>query len=241
MLIDAMQWIAVAGARALSEPRSTRGAKIPPGAIMVARFPADDNFGQLVQAAFARPLWVPLVVLAPGASRHELRYLLSALQIQGPHGVQAIPWEGTTLPAKEQVCQAVGSRAAPTRVRMAVWVSRRFENHRLLPVVLAAMEANPLAWSDRTLRRRVNGMLRCRPSDLRRLADLASIPRLQPTVERLAAAAGTTPTRLRERVSDGLGLTLREFNRTPAWECIMEAAVRKGLGAGGWGLGADRS
>ncbi len=126
---------------------------------------------------------------------------------------------------------------------MARWLAIRLKQPDLESLLTAGLSGDsspdtPLPL--RTLSRRLRTDLRYRPSDLRRLAHLAILPRLADNTGQLAASAGTTTTRLAQRVRQALGLTLANYNARPDWEWPLEAACRCGLGQPDreWGVGS---
>jgi len=126
---------------------------------------------------------------------------------------------------------------------MARWLAIRLKQpdlESLLAAALSGESSRDTSLPRRTHSRQLRTDVDCRPSDLLRLHQLATLPRLAPTVERLADTAGTTATRLGQRVRRGLGFTLAAYNARPGWEWPLEAACRCGLGrtGGEWGVGS---
>ncbi len=186
-----------------------------------------------------REAWMPIVVAAPAQLRGHLASALQELELASPAQFLLVTHETPSSPHTTDILRRVNRRPPVQGTVLAQWLGARLLATPgatvLLHRVLGCCQVQDHS-SGRTLRRQVHRTLRCRPSDLTRLAHLATLPRLAPTVDALADSADTTPTRLRERVGRGLGVSLQTYNATPGWKWVLEAAVRRGLGAGGWGL-----
>jgi len=210
------------------------------GNVMVAYPPVEADSSRLQSDAAGRPLWVPLILVTPPGRVDAYLHLLVELELLSPAGVSHLEWGKAIPPSADALLKAVNQRPPPSAASMALWLGCRLQRPGVTPDVRASMEAPSIVFARRTHHRHIRNEWGCRPSALKRLAHLACLPRLHHTVERLASAAGTTATRLRERVQAGLGISLVQFNRMPGWEVTLELAVRAGLGTPGWGLGAGR-
>lgn len=214
-------------------------------------FPLEEMVGEL-------PPFIPVVITgAPHLLRGVVRRIRT-LPRTIPRMLAVFPQIRRDLPTCRDARFLVNLRPVPNNVVLARWLSWRLSQPTAPEVEVSraatdarrpfslAMLALAMAGgtsrdahtgaSTRSLRRWARTALHCRPSDLHRLAELARLPRLASNVDQLAAHAGTTPTRLRQRVVSALGLGLREFNGMAGWEPVLEAAVLNGLGEPGWGV-----
>jgi len=201
------------------------------------------------------PLGTVALLLCPTASRTDLVVEVAALPLMVPI-VWIIPANGpeplppvdfrerqlALVPAGNSlspadIVAAVNARPRLSPERMGAWLAARLGNPLLADIVREALTTSshpsPRGLSLRNLQRIVPKVLHCRVSDLVRLHRLATLPRCCSTVDALAKQACLATTHLRDQVR-GLGISLRDYNQWPGWEWVLEAAVRKGLGAGGW-------
>ncbi len=183
------------------------------------------------------PLMVPVVSAIPANGPEPLSPPLDFRERQ----LALVPTGTSISPA--EIVAAVNARPRLSPERMGAWLAARLGNPILEDIVCEAVTTSPHpipeGLSLRNLQRIVPKVLHRRVSDLVRLYRVATLPRCRPTVDALAEEALTAATHLRDLVR-GLGVSLRDYNQRPGWEWPLEAAVRRGLGAGGWGLGAGR-
>lgn len=208
---------------------------VPLGTIAVdpgsGRMPDSD----LDYPALHLPLSVPLLVLIPPetlAAAHANTIV--------PPGFGRQPALFSTLKCDDprEILRTVNTRPPPPSETIASWFALRLKNPSLdmLLTEVIGRRSESRGPSVRSTRRHVRSLLECCLTDLQGLLWLAKTPRLAPSIQELAFSRGTDPARLRERVARGLGVTLAEYNQMPGWEWPLEAAIRNGLGAGGWGL-----
>lgn len=199
------------------------------GALVVFHLDPHESHDLINAAVEALPLHVPPVLLLPDGTTPPV--LASTRQ------VVCLPSDPP--PGIEDVLAAVNNRPAPSPDQIAAWLAARLDNPDLEPLVAYALDGDgrpkPAGLSGRSLRRKIPDLLRSRVGDLGRLAGLATRKRLCPSVESLAKdhTPRTTPGHLRDHVR-ALGVSLAEYNSMPGWEWPLEAAVRQGLGVGGW-------
>ncbi len=208
---------------------------LPLGAIAVLHLDGHESHDLISATVEALPLHVPPVLLLPDLPDGTAPPILASTR-------QVVCLASDPPPLIEEVLTAVNNRPAPTPDQIAAWLAARLDNPHLEPLVIHALDGKgrptPAGLSGRNLRRKIPDLLKCRVSDLGRLSGLATRRRLCPSVETLAKdhAPRTTPGHLRDHVR-ALGVSLAEYNNMPGWEWPLEAAVRQGLGVGGWGLG----
>ncbi len=214
------------------------------GSLAAALVTEPDCFPLLVTALEDLPPWVPLVAVVPAHLATSLTALLTPLDQARAAQSVVVPHPLAQLPDAATLRQSVNQRPTVAPSTMAHWLARRLQQPaEVIEALLMACldkDGSPNGASRRTLHRRVHEILSCRPSDLVRLHDLAILPRLADNTGQLAASAGTTITRLAQRVRRALGLTLANYNARPGWEWPLEAACRCGLGrtGGEWGVGS---
>lgn len=184
------------------------------------------------------PAYIPLVVVdsEPNRSHSQGSIPNAFVEFGLPPWCQPGVAPGSTVDA---VLRTVNSRPAPGSNRLAAWLATRL-GHTDIEELIFHVVARDGVLSGSTELRQVRAKLGCWPSDLRRLVKLATQSRLLETVDMLAAHATSSTTRIRERLKRGIGVSLAFYNKMPGWEWVLEAAVRMGLGAGGWGLGNNK-
>lgn len=227
---------------------------------LVGALTAGDDFTELPleEMVDELPPFIPLVITAAPQRLQNVVRLVRTLPRTIPRMLAVFPQIRRDLPSCRDARALVNLRPVPSSVVLARWLCWRLSQLAAMggessgatsgapPPLSLTMLTLALAGttstndhpgpSPRSLRRWARTALNCRPSDLRRLTELAKLPRLARNVGQLAAHAGTTPTRLRQRVVSALGLGLKEFNGMAGWEPVLEAAVLNGLGEPGWGV-----
>lgn len=227
---------------------------------LVGALTARDDFAELPLEAMVEelPPSIPLVITAAPHRLQNVVQLVRTLPRTLPRMLAVFPQIRRDLPSCRDARALVNRRPVPSSVGLARWLRWRLNQATategeasggtsgaprplsltMLTLALAGTTRldDRAHSSARSHRRWARTALHCRPSDLHRLAELAKLPRLARNVDQLAAHAGTTPTRLRQRVVSALGLGLKEFNGMAGWEPVLEAAVLNGLGEPGWGV-----
>ncbi len=224
-------------------PSGADARQIPLGSISAVRVAEERCFPALTQHLTALPPWLPLVALAPD---HLVPGLTTFLQVADhARATQSLVLAHHTppFPDPEVVFRRINARPPVSPRLLAQWLATRLDQPDMVLLLETAL-GQP--WGARTpdqvyrqLHRRLDVGIKCHPADLKRLARIATLERMYPTVGRLAAAAETTAASLRRIVSPLLRVSLTTYNERPGWEWVLEAACRQGLGAGGWGLGED--
>lgn len=210
----------------------------------------------LVARAVELPGSVPLVVAATGDMMPTAAAFARRMLTERAWQVGVVPLH-RPLYSPAHVWELVAARPTPSPELVARWLARRLIAlpdeasteraelraqvclliHRVLEEPGAPAPGHGTrGGSPRHLRRWTSAVLGCRPSDLRRLTALAVGERRLPTVSQVAGVAGTTERLLRNRIRSGLGISLRQYRSLVGWEPVLEAAVRHGLGAPGWGV-----
>jgi len=215
--------------------------RFPLGCLCAAVVTEPASFYPLLQACALRPLWVPLVVVAPPELEASVQAYLTAVDLTRAGQSTVILSPALILPDPQSLRQHINHRPPPPAELMAQWLAIRLSRPDLRSLLTAALSTeSPPAIPHRTLSSQLRKHLNCRPSDLVRLATQATLPRLAPTVNDLAFNAHTTATRLGQRVHRVLGFSLSDYNHRPGWEWVLEAACRCGLGrtGGEWGVGS---
>ncbi len=195
-----------------------------------------------------------MVAVTPEPLAASLTSLLTPLDQARAAQSVVLPHPLAQLPDAATLRQSVNQRPPVAPSTMAHWLARRLQQPAevIEALLMACLDKDGCTngASRRTLHRRVDEILSCRPSDLVRLHDLAILPRLADNTGQLADTAGTTTTRLAQRVRRALGLTLATYNARPGWEWPLEAACRCGfgrtggsgewvVGSGEWGVGHE--
>ncbi len=220
----------------------TPSTRFPLGFLCAAVVTEPACFPPLIQACALLPNRVPLVVVAPPELEASLQAFLTAFDLPRAGQPTIMVSPSPVLPDPESLRQHINHRPPPPPELMARWLAIRLKQPDLESLLAAGLSGNspgnPLP--RRTHSRQLRTDLRCRPSDLRRLAHLATLPRLADTVNDLAFDDHTTATREGQRVRRALGFTLAAYNARPGWEWPLEAACRCGLGrtGGEWGVGS---
>jgi len=211
-----------------------------PGTLATLLLPHREAEEAALESVATLDLAIPLILIAQRVESPRLLSLTRLLDSRRPGQHEALHSSYPAGVPSYRALQAwLARQPGPSPARVAGWLCARLNRPAAVPwAVRAIAPSAPGAGSARTLYRRVRDQFLCRPSDLARLARLALLRRPQANLEALASIAETTTTRLRQRVRRGLGISLAEFNQLSGWTWVLEAAVRHGLGAGGWGLGA---
>ncbi len=208
----------------------------------MVRVAEERCFPALVEHVTSLPPWLPLVALAPGHLVPGLNALIETTDQARATQSLVLSHQTTAFPDPEVIFRRINSRPVVSPHHLAQWLAARLERPELVPLLEAAMAMNgepePTTLTHRTLQNRLRIAIDCCPSDLKRLARLATLERMFPTVGQLASQAGTTTAALRRLTTPLLRVSLSTYNERPGWEWPLEAACRQGLGAGGWGLGA---
>ncbi len=222
-------------------PPNIDARRIPLGSVSVVRVAEERCFPALAEHVTTLAPWLPLVALAPPDLVPGLTAFLEAMDQARATQSLVLAHFAPVLPESEVIFRSINSRpAVPSRL-LARWLCARLERPELVDLIEAAMATDRevgLPHAQRTLQRRLGKALDVHPSDLKRLARVATLERMFPSVGRLAAGAGTTAASLRRIITPLLRVSLSTYNERPGWEWVLEAACRQGLGAGGWGLGA---
>ncbi len=214
--------------------------RIPLGSVSVVRVAEERCFPALAKHLTTLPRWLPLVALAPDHLVPGLAALLQTTDHARATQSLVLSHHVPVLPDPEVIFRRVNSRPVVSSHHLAQWLAARLDRPELVPLLEAAMapigDLEPTPFTHRTLQNRLRIALDCCPSDLKRLARLATLERMFPTVGQLASQAGTTAAALRRLTTPLLRVSLSTYNERPGWEWVLEAACRQGLGAGGWGL-----
>ncbi len=225
-------------------PHGIDARRIPLGSVSVVRVAEERCFPALAEHVTTLAPWLPLVALAPDNLVPGLTAFLEAMDQARATQSLVLAHFAPVLPESEVIFRSINSRPAVSSRLLARWLGTRLERPELVDPIEAAMATDgevgrvAFAHAHRTLQRRLGKALDVHPSDLKRLARVATLERMFPSVGRLAAGAGTTAASLRRIVTPLLRVSLSTYNERPGWEWVLEAACRQGLGAGGWGLGA---
>ena len=214
--------------------------RIPLGSVSVVRVAEERCFPALAEHVTTLPRWLPLVALAPDHLVPGLTTLLQAIDQARWAQSLVLAHHTPAFPDPEVIFRRINSRPVVSPHHLAQWLAARLERPKIVPLLEAAMATNgepePKTFTHRTLQNRLGIAIDCCPSDLKRLARLATLERMLPTVGRLASEAGTTAATLRRLLTPLLRVSLSTYNERPGWEWVLEGACRQGLGVGGWGL-----
>ena len=204
----------------------------PLGSFLISQIAESGCLNSLPTVLSAVPPWLPAVITSSRAVSHLINdAVTTANHAFTRQSVILSPSQELPLPIS--AVEALSNRNPPSPSLIARWLALRLGQPDIESLIATIFNRDGKV-SERTLRWRCQRKLHCHPSDLRRLVVLATLPRPTANVDQLAAISESSPQRMRERLRRGLGVTLAFYNRTPGWEWVLEAAIRKGLGAGGW-------
>ncbi len=186
-----------------------------------------DRPADLLRATHWQPSSMPIVLAGPSDT---LECREAATQESKGHWSTArvVTLTVQGVPDLRTVLDLVNRRPDPSPSQGRHWLFATHPPPGDSRVVRSIFERRLLI-PERTYRQVLRQALGTTPHTLALLWRLAMLRRLCPTVEALAAEAGTTTTNLRHWVGQLLGVPLRYYNRCPGWEWVIDASVQNGL------------
>ena len=209
------------------DERVNSGPNLPIGAVQLLVAVSADTPERLL-GEFVHSPKSTQVVLAGAADTLSLRLRVHSMARCKWWTDRAVVCTTAGSPAPPLALTLLNARPAPLPSAARHWLPWPSKECAQTKAAESVFEPTPLV-PLRTYRHFLARWLGCTPLQLAWLWRLATIPRLRPNIEALAADAGTSTLTLRRRVKELLGIPLRLYNQCPGWEWVIELAVQRGL------------
>ena len=205
---------------------------LPLGSVFVCRGTGLPPLAAAAVRSAAMP-WCPLVVVTSREGVLESEPMKSGRHAPGQ--VVVLAREHSQLPRPSEVAAAVRQRSLPTPARMAGYVLARTDRHMRQELLEACFDVSGtqswhrLGMSRSEFYRTLAPMGPFTPMDWGKVARVVSLTGSEGHAAlTLALERGCGADMIREWLDRYVGVSLEAFLRSPGWEWVLEAVLRRG-------------